>query len=451
MKVHGTYLGHSAAASAGSTGRGRAGMTLAELILATGLAAMVMASLVSIVNSALSLWTRGEASRQAREASSAVVSILAHDLRQLHGSAEGDLVVDWEIHDVNRDGAIERIWPRMRFIRDASAREAAWIKRRALSEAARIERDRERLAQGDDARELSELLSEEELLAAAGVSREDMALGQGAAPDTSASELLEILYAVIPEGDSGGLEYSGKLVRAERVYRAGSQPVLMRADAFNSRGIPDPTTAREVARGVLWMRPLMATQTTRVIPPETPKDPAAWGTGRQSLRDAATSWDAWGRGRPSREITDWNDPAPGMPQPGLKPLLPRRIRLELEMQRQSDYKRAPELIDPLDETTSAFEVTSGRRMTRAVGRHVMVGGEWMQVTTVQGDTITVRRSTRSTKARSHPSGTKVLFGSLATIDLPVAMYEDDWRVGNSSVPKPSEAAANATTTSGGPR
>lgn len=411
----------------------QAGMTLAELILATGLAAIVMSSMVSIVNSALNLWTKGENARQAREASAAVASMMAHDLRQLHGSPEGDLLVDWDVHDVDRDGQVERLWPRMRFVRDASAREAAWIGRRALAEAARLQREAKRIAAGDDAEAVVERLTEDELLEAAGVSRQDMALGQGNAPDTSASELLEILYAVVPEGKSPELRYTGKLVRAERVHRAGDPPVLMRPDAFDSRGLPDLNLAKEVARGVLWMRPLMATQTTHVIPAVEKDDRRAWTTGGTAIQDAATSWDAWGRGRPSVEVTDWNEPPVGMPRPGLKPLLPRRIRLELELQRASDLKRAPKLIDVLEETATTFEVTSGARLSKAVGRDVMVGGEWMKVRSIRGDTVTVQRGTRSTKARLIPSGTKVLLGAAVVIDLPVVMYEDDWRVGASSV------------------
>ncbi|QDV06468.1 hypothetical protein Poly30_19780 [Planctomycetes bacterium Poly30] len=428
--------------------RSQAGMTLAELILATGLAAIVMASMISIVDSALTLWTKGETSRQGREASAAIASMMAHDLRQLHGSAEGDVLIDWEVFDVDRDGQVERLWPRMRFIRDASAREAAWIGRRALAEAARIERDRKRLEAGDDAEVLAEQLSEEEILNAAGVSRQDMALGQGAAVDTSASELLEILYAVVPEGDTGWKKYSGRLVRAERVHRAGSPPVLLRADAFDSRGLPDPTLAKEVATGVLWMRPLMATQTTRIVPPATNEERPAWTTGAKSLLDAATSWDAWGRGRPSLEVTDWNEPAPGMPKPGIKPLLPRRIRLELEMQRPSDAKRAPELLDVLDEAATSFDVTAGRRLAEAVGRDVMVGGEWMKITSIQGDSVTVRRGTRSTKARVHASGEKVMLGYPVILDLPIVMYEDDWRVGQSSVDKRDAKKAGDAKTEG---
>ncbi len=133
-----------------------------------------------------------------------------------------------------------------------------------------------------------------------------------------------------------------------------------------------------------------------------------------------------------------------MPRPGPKPLLPRRIRLELEVQRTSDARRAAELVDGIDETTTTFEVTSGRRVSAAVGRHVMVGGEWMKVTAVRRDTVTVQRGTRATAARFHGPGVKLQFGSPMILDLPVVMYEDDWRVGSSSV-------VGANSTGGSPR
>ncbi|MEM8712254.1 MAG: hypothetical protein AAGG01_14990 [Planctomycetota bacterium] len=228
------------------------------------------------------------------------------------------------------------------------------------------------------------------------------------------------------------------LVRGERIHRAGSPHVLMRDDIFDRRGIPDPVYAKEVARGVLWLRPLMATQTTHVLPPTEKEDRRAWSTGSGSIQDAATSWDAWRRGRPNVNVSTWNEPAPGMPRAGLKPLLPRRIRLELELQRTSDRQRAPELVDILDETTTAFEVSNGQRAKALIGRHAMVGGEWMKITGVSGDRVTVQRATRLTAARSHPSGTKLLVGAPAVIDLPIVMYEDDWRLGASSV---DEAAA----------
>lgn len=70
----------------------------------------------------------------------------------------------------------------------------------------------------------------------------------------------------------------------------------------------------------------------------------------------------------------------------------------------------------------------------------------MKITGLRGDTVTVKRGTRLTKARIHSSGTKVLVGSPTTIDLPVVMYEDDWRVGAASVDRQdAKKAADAKT------
>ncbi|MEM9378841.1 MAG: hypothetical protein AAGB93_02750 [Planctomycetota bacterium] len=398
----------------------RAGVTLVELILATGLAALVVSATVSIVNSTLELWTRGETLRQARETGTAVLSLVGRDLRQLHGGEEGDLVVDWELFDVERDGEVERHWPRLRFVRDASPREVARIERRRLAYEARAERDRRRAAQGDDAEEFDEALSEEELRAARGVTLDEVALGMLGAEDVAATGLVEVLYAVVPEADRGPERYLGVLYRSERVDEPDSAPVLLGSDAFDRSGLPDLTLAREVARGVLWMRPLLATQTTML-------GERGWTTG-EGVAAAATSWDAWRRGRPDLDVTEWNEPSPGMPRRGARPLLPRRVLIELEIQRPQDRERAPRLLETTDEGTTSLLVTSGASLVRRVGTHVLVGGEWLRVTAVRGDRITVRRGQRGTARRTLKEDALVLFGESVVIDVPVPLHEDDWRL-----------------------
>ncbi|MEE2940288.1 MAG: hypothetical protein VX460_07885 [Planctomycetota bacterium] len=406
--------------------RSRRGVTLAELILATGLAAIVMVSLVSVTDNAVRLWTRGEASRDSREVSSAVLGELNRDLRQLHPSSEGDLVIDWEPFDVERDGTNERLWPRLRFVRDASTAELATVQRRALAELAR--EARRLAAEGGDrrAQEAPEALTEIELLAAAGLTREELALGGGGVRDVDGSGLLEILYAVVPEGSSGPDRYTGALLRQERVHSAGAPRVLTGDGAFDSAGYPAAGPAQELARGVLWMRPLMATQTT-VIDPGVSAEQGGWRISG-GLRTAATSWDAWRRGRPDVELSEWNEPAPGMPAAGPRPALPRRIRLELETQSRRDRERAPRLLETIDEAQSSFSVTSGARLSRAIGQHVLVGGEWMILRSVTRDTATVRRGARGTPGRSLVEGTPIFFGRTSVIELEVPVHDDDWRL-----------------------
>lgn len=403
----------------------RAGVTLVELLLATGLAAVVVAATVSIVDTTLSMWTRGETVRQAREEGVAVLSLLGNDLRQLHGGEQGDLLVDWEVFDVERDGVVERYLPRVRFVRDAAASEVARVERRRLATEARAERDRIALALGDDAKEMEEALAESELLKVAGVSAEEASLGLLGAPDLRASRLVEVLYAVVPEGREGDRRYTGVLYRGERIHTPDTPPVLLSDSAFDRSGMPDLSLAREVARGVLWMRPLMATQTSRLTPGEDGK--SGWSTERNPA-GAATSWDAWRLGRPDPDLTVWNEPAAGMPRAGVRPLLPRRIRIELEIQRPGDFDRAPRLLESVDETAEFFTVTNGDALRPAVGGYVLVAGEWMELKRVVGDRAVVRRAARGTARRRLPLESRVLFGQPIDMDLPIALHEDNWRL-----------------------
>lgn len=420
--------------SSRGTAGAKGGVTLAELIVATGLAAIVMTSLVSVTGSAIRLWTQGEATRDAREVSSAALGFLANDLRQLHATAEGDLVVDWFAFDLDRDGVTERLWPRLAFVRDASSAEVSAMARRSMAERARKMRDeamaRQRRQsiglQERSAEPVPESLEEDDLLQAAGLTREAMALGTGGIRDVDGAAIVEVLYAVLPEGTEGAERYTGVLMRQERLHTAGMPRVLTEPEAFDTRGRPDLQASREIARGVLWFRPLMATQTTLI---DMERDTADGGwTLTDGLRTAARSWDAWGRNRPDVELTQWNEPAPGMPAVGPRPTLPRVIRLEIESQRAGERARAPRLLGALEEGATSFEVTSGARLVDAIGRYVLVGAEWMRLNDVSGDRAIVRRGQRGTTPRVIPEGTPVLFGSPSVIEIPIRVHDDDWRL-----------------------
>jgi hypothetical protein len=203
--------------------------------------------------------------------------------------------------------------------------------------------------------------------------------------------------------------------------------VLLSDAAFDRSGTPDLSMAREVARGVLWMRPLLATQTSRLTPGENGR--TGWSTERNPA-GAATSWDAWRLGRPDPDLTVWNEPAAGMPRAGVRPLLPRRIRIELEIQRPGDFDRAPRLVDSVEESADFLTVTNGSALRPAVGGHVLVAGEWMELKRVSGDRAVVRRATRGTARRRLPMESRVLFGQPIDMDLPIALHEDNWRLSN---------------------
>ena len=143
-------------------------------------------------------------------------------------------------------------------------------------------------------------------------------------------------------GDQGPARFAGTLVRAERLHRAGEELMFMSQDIFPRKGVLPHADAGalELVTGLLWLEPLLATRLTRIRAAESEEDGRPWrvDVGRAS---AATSWDAWGRGRPDADLTALNEAAPGMATPGERPLLPRSVRLSIEVMRPGLLKRGP--------------------------------------------------------------------------------------------------------------
>lgn len=400
--------------------RQRAGVTLIELVLATGLAAVIVGVIVTVSRTAMEIWSRAETSRDAREVAAVALGTIATDLRQLHPTAEGDVLVDWQGYDAERDGAIERLWPRLRFVRDASARELDAIARRAAARAADEAADAADAGPGTTgvppgaAREAADLLAPAAL-----------------APGTFSPGLAEVLYAVVPMEDDGPGRFAGTLVRAERVHRAGTPPLFMSEDVFPRRGVfpADEAGAIELVTGLLWLEPLMATRMTRIRGAADEGDAPPWRVG-PGLTSAATSWDAWGRGRPDADLTELNDPAPGMASPGERPLLPRSVRLSIEVMKPGLLGRAPTLRRPLDPEETVLDLTTTRTLLESRPTWVLVGPEWMRVGAIspRQDTVSVRRGGRGTAAVRHEIGTTVLFGEPASMEVPVPLYQDRWEL-----------------------
>jgi len=404
----------------GGARRPDAGVTLLELLLATGLAAIVVTAVLTVTQNALRIWTRGEASRDAREVASVVLGGIADDLRQVHASSEGDLVVEWVPFDLERDGVLERTFPRIRLVREVSGAERDAIERRAVADAARRARAAA-IARGEQDADQPERLSEEELLAAAGVTSTELSAGAlGAERDVEGGALAEVLYAVVPTGGEGAERTTGVLLRAERLHTPGEPLRFMTDEAFDRIGFPaEWTQPREIAGGVLWFEPLLATQTSDI------SGAGSWSDA-SGVKAAATCWDAWRRGRPDVDVSAWNEPAPGMGRAGDRPLLPRAVRLHVEVERAADRRRAPTLLDGVDPAATTIGVSSTARLADAEGRHVLVGPEWMLVRRVRTDALVVTRGRRGTSARAHGSGTKVLLGEGATLVVPMMLHDDDW-------------------------
>ena len=358
------------------TGRREDGVTLVELIIAVGLLALLMLSVLNLMRSFLGLWGDTEERRARVEESSGVAELLARDVAALESGPRGDLVAEWVPFDGDGDGVKEQLFPRLVLLRHASRPELA------------------------------------RLQAGAAAVRE----GEG---------LLEVAWCVLPV--AGGakdpdVRGEGLVLRGERVVdtaNARGEASFFDRDFWGSNGRPPADRLNDVSGGVLWLGMQFATQTSILDD--------GWKAGGD-LRDVALSWDAWGRGRPPQEVHGFNEPAAGMPSPGARALLPRRVRFELEFERPSQRKRRPRLAGYLETESVSLVVTDGERLPEEVGAYVKVEGEWMEITSLSRNRAGVRRGARGTRATAHPAGALVHWGQTFVREVPIGAHQEDWNL-----------------------
>lgn len=374
----------------------RAGLTLVELVIASGLAAIVMTALFRLLDLTLDLWAKSESRRSVVEQATATGELLARDLRALHPGNQGDLWVDWHPFDVDGDGVVDRVWPRLRMIRQASSADLA------------------RLASASIDPELIEMAE------AQGLTVEDV-LPEGfelERPRTSG--LMVVGYCVVPAGRGRDVRAEGVLMRGEEVFESGRLPALFEPNFFSGNGQPRGGTMREVTGGVLWMGLQFATQTSIVWD--------RWQVGSE-LADTSASWDAWCEGRPKVDLSVWNEPGAGMPAVEDQALLPRRVQIELEFETPRERKRRTRLVDDMSKGDTNFVVENGSGVSGKAGRHILIEGEWMEVVRLRGDRVHVRRAKRATEAVEHARGALVHWGEPVTIEVSIPTYRDDWNIG----------------------
>jgi hypothetical protein len=210
----------------------------------------------------------------------------------------------------------------------------------------------------------------------------------------------------------------GFLWRGERLYGPdrGADVSFFSEEYLGRSGAPRPGSVDEVSGGVLWLGIQLATQTSLIH--------ERWNLG-QDLGDVAASWDAWSRARPSAEQHHWNEAAAGVPPARGRPALPRRVRLELELEHADDLKRRTRLAQALEAQAADLRVVDGRRLP-APGAHVLVEGEWMEVLSTSGASAAVRRGARGTQPALHPAGALVHHGRSAVREIPIGTFREDW-------------------------
>lgn len=351
--------------------RRRAGFTLLELLLAVGLFSILMLALMKLVETSLIIWGRTDTNRELQEMGGATLDMLAADIHALEGGQRGDVLADWRIFDLDRDGIDGAPMLRLRLVRH---------------------------------------------LGAAGLQRLSRAM-PGSGLETFERGLVEVGWALLPGTmDSPDERAIGTLVRGERLL--GDKDTLSFFDPgfFGASGKPVPGSLLEITGGVLWFNAWFATQTTILH--------QGWELG-DGLQHCAASWDAWNKARPNPELSIFNHVPAGMPQAKDVPLLPRRVRIELELERPRDLRSRTRLRTAANVEDTTLEVRDGR-MLPAAGAMILVDEEWMRVLALNDNRVSVERRRRGTRAAAHPAEALLHHGWPMAREIPVDMTREDW-------------------------
>jgi hypothetical protein len=342
-----------------------------ELLLAAGLFSILMLALLRLVDTTLTIWSRTDQARELSEMGAGALDLLAADLAALEGGARGDLVADWWLFDLDRDGIEGTPAPRLRLVRH---RGAAGL---------------QRLASGRP----------------------------GADFETFERALVEVGWALLP-ASSDVPEERGlfTLVRGERLVSDAETLSYFAPGFFGPSGKPVPGSLLEVTGGALWLDLMFASQTSVLH--------EGWALG-DGLAHCSASWDAWNRARPDAERSVFNQPAAGMPAAKEAPLLPRRVRIELELERPRDLRLRTRLALPATAGATDVTVRDGRRLPE-VGRMIRIDDEWLEILAKAEERISVRRGRRGTRPAEHAAEALVHHGWRAVREVPIDMTREDW-------------------------
>ena len=361
--------------------RGSAGLTLIELVVATGLVSLIVVALVQLVDSTLSVWSRTEARRDVLEHATSITELLAQDLHAVEGGPRGDFLADWAAHDLDGDGIAGLFLPRLRFVRRMSAAE----------------------------------------LSRAGLSPDAPKGGPGG------GALLEIVWFLntVPTPDNGASNVPAGdgvagLWRGERLVDRGTDATASFFDPgfFDGRGQAPDGSVTQVSRSVLWFGALFASQTSDLS--------GEWTQGR-GLEDCSVAWDGRTAGRTDEDLTPLNQPASGTPRAKELPVLPRRVRFEVEIERPIDLRRRTVLREQVGPGSATITVRDSRFVPRP-GAFLRVDEEWMELESVQGELLTVGRGARGSRNTDHAPGALVHWGRRSVREVRIDAFREDWNL-----------------------
>ncbi len=339
-----------------------------EVVLALGLLSVLFLALVRLLDTTLSIWGRTEASRELFEIGGTVMDLIDHDFVGLETGPRGDLLGDWGGFDIDANQIAGLYWPRLRFIKQASAAQLARL--------------------------------------------QDLEVA-----DPHRRDLVEVCWALLPprKAEEDGRQL-GILWRGERRLADKESLSFFDDKFFGKSGRPVPGALDEVTGGILWFEVSYATQTTNLT--------KGWRTGIE-LTDAAPSWDSWNRARPDADITHWNDAHLGMPRAKDVPLMPRRVLIAIELERPVELKRRTRVGKLFTVEENTLHVGDGSRLPKA-GSMLLVGEEWMLLRSVHGSRASVQRGQRGTRPMAHKPGALVHHGAHIVREIPIGGLREDW-------------------------
>lgn len=367
----------------------RAGLTLVELIVALGLLALLMLAVVQLFDRTLTTWRNGDTRRSLVDASSVVTELVTDDLRGIESGPRGDVLLEWVTFDTNGDGVRETKWPRLRLVRKASG-----------AEVARLQRDMEIAATKTKAKTAPDT--------------------DVVKPERASPALVEVLWMVVPASiKDKDARSTGIVWRGERLVGDATTKSFFADDFFGGSNLPPAGLTQEVTGGVLWLDVLCATQTSVVHD--------GWKLSSEPA-GATASWDAWSRARPDASIHFWNEAHPGAVVAKSRPILPRRVRIELELERPVDRLRRTRTLETIDNQEIVLRIDDERRVPVEPGALVLVDAEWMKITSIDARKIVVERGQRGTTAVPHEKDALVHWGMRMVTEATVATYREDWNL-----------------------
>lgn len=350
--------------------RTRRGFTLIELLAATALFAILGTLLFQIVRGAMDVWAVGERNRELHDRSSAVMDLIADDLRAiwpgLPGASEQDsrFLVDYREQDIDGDARIDLRTPVLRFARLCREERALGWLREAGDRAG---------AEG-----VATLIGEQdprELRPTGGLAESLYTLA--IRPGESLPSLVRRVRAPLGGQDSllapDLLQQPDRLLRdsvavADQVLYFGVKMWGPDTTAWDASGDPDQIVALD-----RW------DSTRGLVPPGDPTFP--YGVGEESL---------------------WN---------GADDMFPRLVRITLVLDRRQGATSSGRLAESISADARRLSLESSTFLRSAESPdHVLVGSEWMAVTSIESGALIVQRGVRGSVATPHLAGDRVSVG-----------------------------------------